>query len=99
MVPLSEIEDVVSSVPVLTPDLYRLVRRVADRAAGSAADILRLAIPKRMVRAEKVWLASETPEAPRIDETVREMVPRTPATSPGRAMTRACRPITTTNGV
>lgn len=70
--PLSEIEDVVSSVPVLTPDLYRLVRRVADRAAGSAADILRLAIPKRMVRAEKVWLASEIPEAPRIDETVRQ---------------------------
>ncbi len=55
--PLSELEDVVSPVPVLPPRLYALARRVADRAAGSAGDILRLAIPKRMVRAEKAWLA------------------------------------------
>ena len=63
--PLSEIDAVVSPVPVLTPGLYALARRVADRAAGSAADILRLAIPKRMVRAEKVWAAAPEPDAPR----------------------------------
>ena len=40
------------------PALYALARRAADRAAGSASDILRLAIPKRMVRAEKAWLAA-----------------------------------------
>ncbi|MFC0197783.1 primosomal protein N', partial [Microbacterium arthrosphaerae] len=51
--PLSQLETVVSPVPVLTPRLYALARRAADRAAGSAGDILRLAIPKRMVRAEK----------------------------------------------
>lgn len=56
--PLSELDAVVSPVPVLTPRLYALARRCADRAAGSASDILRLAIPKRMVRAEKAWLAA-----------------------------------------
>lgn len=56
--PLSEVDAVVSPVAVLTPELYTLARRVADRAAGSASDILRLVIPKRMVRAEKAWLAA-----------------------------------------
>ncbi|BDV30570.1 primosomal protein N' [Microbacterium terricola] len=55
--PLSDLDAVVSPVPVLTPSLYALARRAADRAAGSASDILRVAIPKRMVRAEKAWLA------------------------------------------
>jgi len=58
--PLSELDAVVSAVPVLTPALYALARRAADRAAGSASDILRLAIPKRMVRAEKAWVAAST---------------------------------------
>jgi len=65
--PLSHLEAVVSPVPVLTPRLYALARRAADRAAGSAGDILRLAIPKRMVRAEKAWLAAEPPARPEID--------------------------------
>lgn len=65
--PLSELDAVVSPVPVLTPGLYRLARRCADRAAGSASDILRLAIPKRMVRAEKAWLGAATPPAPAIE--------------------------------
>lgn len=59
--PLSELDAIVSPVPVLTPELYALARRAADRAAGSASDILRLVIPKRMVRAEKVWLAAHAP--------------------------------------
>ncbi|MCK6065294.1 MULTISPECIES: primosomal protein N' [Microbacterium] len=65
--PLSMLETVVSTVPVLPPALYALARRVADRAAGSAADILRLAIPKRMVRAEKAWLAADPPGPPEVD--------------------------------
>lgn len=64
--PLSDIDAVVSPVPVLPAALYRLARRAADRAAGSASDILRLVIPKRMVRAEKVWLASERAAAPEV---------------------------------
>lgn len=64
--PLSELDAVVSPVPVLTPALYALARRCADRAAGSAGDILRLAIPKRMVRAEKAWLATAVSDAPSV---------------------------------
>lgn len=60
--PLSELDAVVSDVAVLTPALYDLARRAADRAAGSAGDILRLVIPKRMVRAEKAWAAAPGPE-------------------------------------
>ena len=70
--PLSELDAVVSPVPVLTPGLYALARRAADRAAGSASDILRLAIPKRMVRAEKAWLAARPPaERPSVDADAR----------------------------
>lgn len=64
--PLSEVASVVSAVPVLPASLYSLARRVADRAAGSASDVLRLAIPKRMVRAEKTWLAADPPTAPAV---------------------------------
>lgn len=54
---LATIESVVSLVPVLPDRLYRLARHAADRAAGSASGILRLAIPKRQVRVEKSWCA------------------------------------------
>jgi primosomal protein N' (replication factor Y) len=55
--PLSEVDSVVSDVCVLPERLHRLARRVADRAAGSASDVLRLVIPKRQVRVEKAWTA------------------------------------------
>lgn len=54
---LSAVESVVSDAAVLPDRLYRLARRVADRAAGSASDVLRLVIPKRQVRVEKAWTA------------------------------------------
>lgn len=63
---LSEIDSVVSTVIALPHELYRLARRAADRAAGSAIDILRLVVPKRMVRAEKAWQAAPVPEAPTV---------------------------------
>ncbi|WP_314502909.1 primosomal protein N' [uncultured Microbacterium sp.] len=69
--PLSDIDAVIAATPVLTPGLYALARRAADRAAGSATDILRLAIPKRMVRAEKAWLAAGPPAVPVIDRAGR----------------------------
>lgn len=57
--PLSDLAGLVSPVPVLRPEVWRLARAVADRAAGSAADILRLTIPPRQVRVEKAWLARD----------------------------------------
>ena len=62
--PLSTLESVVSPVRVLTEETWALARRLADRAAGSAGDILRLAIPKRQVRVEKAFLAREAAPKP-----------------------------------
>ncbi|QAY61235.1 primosomal protein N' [Microbacterium protaetiae] len=64
--PLSDLEAVVSPTEVLPARLYRLARAVADRAAGGAGDILRLVVPKRMVRAEKAWQAAPAPTRPAV---------------------------------
>jgi len=56
---LSEIEEVVSDIPVLTPEVWALARKVSERAAGNANDIVRLAVPNRQVRVEKAYLAAE----------------------------------------
>ncbi|MCM6760882.1 primosomal protein N' [Rathayibacter sp. ZW T2_19] len=61
---LSELEELVSPVVVLTPEVWALARRVADRAAGGASDVLRLAVPRRHVRVEKSHLAAERPVVP-----------------------------------
>jgi primosomal protein N' len=62
---LSDVSDVVSAVSVLPRRLYDLARTVADRQAGTVADVLRLALPRRYVRAEKLFAArsTETPVA------------------------------------
>lgn len=58
---LSELDAVVSPVPVLTDEVWRLARAVADRAAGVVSDVLRIAVPKRQVRVERAWLAAGEP--------------------------------------
>ncbi len=49
---LAYLERVVSPEPVLTPEIAGLARAVADRYAGTLADVLRLAVPPRHARAE-----------------------------------------------
>lgn len=66
---LSPIENVVSPVRVLAPEVWMLARRVADRAAGTASDVVRLAVPRRQVRVEKAWLAAESMSEPDISVT------------------------------
>ncbi|EAR24410.1 primosome assembly protein PriA [marine actinobacterium PHSC20C1] len=62
---LSELDSVISPFPVLAPEVWTLARAVADRAAGTAADVLRLGIPKRHARAEKSLPdANESPYSP-----------------------------------
>lgn len=61
---LTALTEIVSPIPLLTPDVWRLIRTVADRAAGSAADILRLVIPNRHVRAEREYLENPAGEEP-----------------------------------
>ena len=55
----ADVESIVSPVEMLPASLYRLARTVADRQAGSAVDVLRLAIPSRYVRAETAFLAED----------------------------------------
>lgn len=81
--PLSELDSVVSPVPVLPATLYSLARRAADRAAGSAADILRLAVPRRMVRAEKAWAQTDAPTAPEVGAPARRAAEQVLAAYPG----------------
>ncbi|MFC7796984.1 primosomal protein N' [Streptomyces cinereoruber] len=50
--PLAALADVVSPEPVLGPELLGLARAVADRYAGSLADVLQLAVPPRSAAAE-----------------------------------------------
>lgn len=61
---LSELDDLVSEAPMLQPEVWALARAAADRAAGNASDILRLAIPGRYVRAERAFLAAEADPGP-----------------------------------
>ncbi|MEE1803689.1 primosomal protein N' [Streptomyces sp. JV176] len=50
--PLAALAGVVSTEPVLSAELLGLARAVADRYAGSLADVLQLAVPPRNARAE-----------------------------------------------
>jgi primosomal protein N' (replication factor Y) (superfamily II helicase) len=62
---LAALERVVSPEPVLTPEIAALAREVADRYAGTLADVLRLAIPPRHARAEaESGLDHRPPPAP-----------------------------------
>ncbi|MFI6877772.1 primosomal protein N' [Streptomyces sp. NPDC050400] len=58
--PLAALAQVLSPEPVLDPEVLGLTRAVADRYAGSLADVLQLAIPPRHAKAE----AREFPAPP-----------------------------------
>lgn len=51
--PLTRIRRVVSPEPVLSPQVLRLARTVADAYAGTLTDVLRLAVPPRHAAAER----------------------------------------------
>ena len=61
---LSYLARVVSAEPVLAPEIATLARAVADRWAGSLADVLRLAVPPRHAAAEKAAGAADAGGAP-----------------------------------
>ncbi|HEY9409821.1 MAG TPA: primosomal protein N' [Jiangellaceae bacterium] len=50
---LTRLRRAISAEPVLTPEIAELARAVADRYAGTVADVLRLAIPPRHATTEK----------------------------------------------
>ena len=61
---LARLERVTSPEPVLTPEIFDLARAVADRYAGTLADVLRLAIPPRHATAERETPRADTPRDP-----------------------------------
>jgi len=61
---LARLERVISPEPVLTPEIFGLARAVADRYAGTLADVLRLAIPPRHATAERDAPPADTPRGP-----------------------------------
>ncbi|PND56709.1 primosome assembly protein PriA [Mycobacterium sp. ENV421] len=62
---LGWLDRVISAEPVLTPEVRRLVDAVAARYAGTRPDVLRLAIPPRHARAEK--MQAEAPLLPVVE--------------------------------
>jgi len=57
---LQPLQRVITSYPVLTPEMLALCRAVADRYGGSLPDVLRAAIPPRHARAEAGLLGAPT---------------------------------------
>ena len=58
---LGFLERVVSAEPVLSAEVAELARTVADRYAGSVADVLRLAVPPRHAKVEAEDMAAQPP--------------------------------------
>ena len=73
---LSYLERVVSAEQVLTPEIAGLARAVADRYAGTLADVLRLAIPQRHAATEAKQPPDEDQPAGAGRDTGREPPPR-----------------------
>ncbi|WP_199834941.1 primosomal protein N', partial [Streptomyces sp. NRRL WC-3618] len=61
--PLAALAQVVSPEVVLSEELLSLARAIADRYAGSLADVLQLAVPPRNARAEKAASPAALPVA------------------------------------
>ncbi|MFF9573251.1 primosomal protein N' [Streptomyces sp. NPDC014685] len=76
---LAALAYVVSPEPVLGPELLALSRAVADRYAGSLADVLQLAVPPRNGRAESAPSPEPLPPPPAPPAGSWERYPQGPA--------------------
>ena len=90
---LAFLERVISPEPVLTPEIAGLARAVADRYAGTLADVLRLAIPPRHAAAEssrRTSPAASQPAEPKPAEP--KPAPRPPSAAPQPAAATSAPP-------
>lgn len=78
---LTPIRRIVGTEAVFTPALQHLTRTIADRYAGSLADVVRLAIPPRHAAAEKALTRAAEPDPPVADPDPTES--DTPEPDPG----------------
>lgn len=66
---LAPLRRVVSAEPVLHPQIVELARQIADRHAGTLADVLRLAVPPRHARVESERpRVTRAPSTPSVDD-------------------------------
>ena len=79
---LARLERVISPEPVLTPEIFDLARAVADRYAGTLADVLRLAIPPRHATAEREVTAKREAPAARTAPAEPALAPAEPTPAP-----------------
>ena len=81
---LTPLRRVVSAEPVLTPEVARLARAVADRYAGTLPDVLRLALPPRHATTEKAARSTTLAGTPATAITpTTPTAPTAPPRSPG----------------
>lgn len=91
---LASLAGVVSAERVLTPEVAELARAVADRTAGTLADVLRLAVPPRHGRVEAAkTTTAPTPPAPTPPPLPRRPRPRQPRTGLGRGVATRLDPL------
>ena len=95
---LAFLERVVSPEPVLAPEIAGLARAVADRYAGTLADVLRLAIPPRHAGAESarpdpIPAPGPRPRRPGRTTLPSPLSPRRPAHGPATRRARRSWPV------
>lgn len=67
------LKTVVSTLPVLDPDVLALAERTAQRYAGNVADVLRNVVPPRVARVEKEFVDDDAARAPETPAPVRSV--------------------------
>jgi primosomal protein N' (replication factor Y) len=95
---LAFIERVTSPEPVLRPEVAELARAIADRYAGSLADVLRLAVPPRHARAEAAARPADAPPVALPGAAPQDQTAGTPATTRATPATTPAGPATTPAG-
>lgn len=93
---LAALERVVSPEQVLTPEIAALARAVADRYAGTFADVLRLAIPPRHAKTEA---EPTTPARDAANPTTTPSEPTAALAAPARPAAAPAKPAGSAAGV
>ncbi|BCW06604.1 primosomal protein N' [Arthrobacter sp. NtRootA1] len=68
--PLTPLHKVISTLPVLTPQIAELAGTVAARYAGTLSDVLRTAVPPRVAKVEKELLSGGAAPESELPSTV-----------------------------
>jgi primosomal protein N' (replication factor Y) len=89
------VEKVISAEPVLRPEIAELARAVADRYAGTLADVLRLAVPPRHARAESASPPTVDTHSSTVDSGAWEAYPDGPQFLAALALGRPARAVLT----